>query len=275
MTPSKRLSSISHFAFCTLRSSRAAVAVSLTALAVSTGCRKSDMSSQPKFYHPYSATAQFADGTTARPIPAGTVARGHLALETDFYTGMAPGPDGKPYPISYIPTEIGRDEIKRGQQKFNIYCAVCHGKIGDGQGMVVSRGMIRPPTLVWVDRPMTAREINVQRAPIGHYFDVITNGYAAMYSYNDKLSVEDRWCVAAYIKALQVSQDADLKHVAFVLPKPTSAAPVPVQTDPTKPFGDEKSPPPMLAPTGAEPAMPLPVTKPPALQQPVSQPVGK
>jgi mono/diheme cytochrome c family protein len=233
----RRLDFVLRSAFLVLRSSFCVLPL------LSLACRKSDMSSQPKFYHPYSQTAQFADGTTARPIPAGTVARGHLALETDLYTGMGPGVNGKPYPINYIPIDITRADLERGQQKFNIYCSVCHGKIGNGEGMVVTRGMIRPPSFVWVDRPLTAREINVQRAPIGHYFDVMTNGYGAMYSYNDKLSVEDRWYVAAYIKALQVSQDADLKYVTLAQPKPTTAAPVPVQTDPTKPYAGHDAPP--------------------------------
>jgi mono/diheme cytochrome c family protein len=216
-------------------------AVLLAALAL-TGCRKEDMSSQPKFYHPYSATAQFADGTTARPIPPGTVARGHLALQTDLFTGMGPDVNGKPYPVSYFPIDITKDDVERGEQKFNIYCAVCHGKLGNGAGMVVTRGMIRPPSLVWVDRPMTAREINVQRAPVGHYFDVITNGYGAMYSYNDKLSVEDRWRVAAYVKALQLSQDGDMQYFVTNLPKPTGA-PIPAQTDTTQPYAGKPAPP--------------------------------
>jgi mono/diheme cytochrome c family protein len=203
---------------------------------LTTGCRKSDMSDQPKFYHPYHETAFFADGTTARPIPEFTVARGHLALEKDLYTGMKAGPDGRfTVPIDYIPIDITHEDLKRGEQKFDIYCAVCHGKLGDGAGMIVTRGMIRPPSLVRTDHPPTdpaarAREINVQRAPIGHYYDVITNGYGAMYSYNDRIAVTDRWRIAAYIKALQVSQDADLKYVMF-RPPPSNGAPVPVQTD--------------------------------------------
>ncbi len=197
------------------------------------GCRKEDMSVQPKFYHPYKETSLFADGTTARPIPEGTIARGHLALEKDLYTGMKADADGKfVVPIDYIPIAINREDLVRGEQKFDIYCAVCHGKLGDGAGMIVTRGMIRPPSLVRLDHPPTdpaayARYVNVQRAPIGHYFDVITNGYGAMYSYNDRVSVDDRWRIAAYIKALQISQDADTK---FVWPaSPANGAPVPVQ----------------------------------------------
>jgi mono/diheme cytochrome c family protein len=191
------------------------------------GCRKEDMSDQPKYYKPYKQTIMFADGTTARPIPAGTIARGHLEIEDDHYRGKV---DGKV--INYIPIPIGHDDLVRGQQKFMIYCAVCHGAIGDGKGMVATRGMVQPPSLVRVDRPMSQREYNVQHAPIGHYFDVITNGYGAMYSYNDRVAVDDRWRISAYIRALQLSQDADLK-VATMRTPPQGDAPVPVQAPPT------------------------------------------
>jgi hypothetical protein len=217
-------------------SPRVSVALVAGVLTLATGCRKEDMSDQPKFYKPYKQTDQFADGTTARPIPEFTVARGHLELEKDVFLGMKAGPDGKyDVPIDYIPMTLTHEDMLRGQEKFDIYCAVCHGKLGDGAGMVVTRGMIRPPSLVRTDHPPTdpaalAREINVQRAPVGHYFDVMTNGYGAMYSYNDRISVGDRWLIAAYIKALQLSQDADAKYVLF-RPPPTNGAPIPVQTD--------------------------------------------
>lgn len=190
------------------------------------GCRKEDMSDQPKFYKPFKQTGVFADGTTARPIPAGTVARGHLRLESDRYTGMV---DGKI--INYIPIPITHDDLVRGEQKFMIYCAPCHGAVGDGQGMIVKRGMVQPPSLVRLDRPLTERELNVQHAPIGHYFEVITNGFGAMYSYNDRVAVDDRWRIAAYIKALQLSQDADMKVTIMQAP-PIGNAPVPVQANP-------------------------------------------
>ena len=176
----------------------------LTGVAALAGCRKEDMSDQPKFYKPYKETAIFADGTSARPIPTGTIARGHLRLEEDLFTGKVNGKE-----IDYIPIQITHEDLVRGQQKFTIYCSVCHGALGNGEGMIVKRGMIKPPSLVKVDRPLTEREVTVQRAPIGHYFDVISNGYGAMYSYNDRVAVEDRWRIAAYLKALQLSQDAD------------------------------------------------------------------
>ncbi len=219
--------------------SRSSILVALLLLAA-VGCRKSDMSDQPKFYKPYHETGLFADGTTARPIPVGTIAKGHLQLEKDLYTGMRYGPDGKlDEPIDYIPVSMTKEDLLRGEQKFDIYCAVCHGKLGDGAGMIVTRGMIRPPSLVRVDQPPTdpaayARYVNVQRAPVGHYYDVITNGYGAMYSYNDRIGVEDRWRIVAYIKALQVSQDADMTQVTFK-PAAFNGAPVPVQTSVQQP----------------------------------------
>jgi mono/diheme cytochrome c family protein len=209
-----------------LRLQAALVAVLLSVAMI--GCRKEDMSDQPKFYKPYRQTGIFADGTTARPIPAGTVARGHLELEDDHYRGKTA--DGKD--INYIPIGMTHDDLVRGQQKFMIYCAPCHGAIGDGTGMIVQRGMVKPPSLVRVDRQLTDREVNVQRAPIGHYFDVITNGFGAMYSYNDKVAVDDRWRIAAYIRALQLSQDADMK-VAIMKAPPLGDAPVPVQANPS------------------------------------------
>jgi mono/diheme cytochrome c family protein len=194
--------------------------------ALLTACRKEDMSDQPKYYKPYHETQMFADGTTARPIPIGTIARGHLELEEDHYTGKMNGKE-----INYIPIPISHADLLRGQQRFMIYCAICHGAVGDGQGMIVKRGMVPPPSLVRLDRPLTTRELNVQHAPIGHYFDVITNGFGAMYSYNDRVAVDDRWRIAAYIRALQLSQDADLK-VATMSAPPLGDAPVPVQANP-------------------------------------------
>jgi mono/diheme cytochrome c family protein len=206
-------------------------------LALSTGCRKEDMSDQPKFYKPYKETSLFADGTTARPLPQHTIARGHLELEKDLFTGMKAGTDGKfTVPIDYIPVTLTKDDILRGQEKFNIYCAVCHGKTGAGDGMIVTRGMIRPPSFVRLDNPPAptdpayARYVNVQRAPAGHYYDVITNGYGAMYSYNDRIGVEDRWRIVAYIKALQVSQDFGGADKNTMQPAPANGAPVPVQS---------------------------------------------
>ena len=240
-------------------STKTAAALLAAALTTLVGCRKEDMSDQPKFYHPYHQTAMFADGTTARPLVAGTIARGHLELEKDLFTGkMYDAKLKQDVDVDYIPISITHDDVVRGGQKFAIYCAVCHGAVGDGAGMIVTRGMIRPPSFVRLDRQLTDREVNVQRAPIGHYFDVITNGYGAMYSYNDRVGVEDRWRIAAYIKALQVSQDADLKTVTF-RPPPSNGAPVPVQGDADAPLpgggpGATTAAPTVVTPAASQPA---------------------
>ena len=219
-----------------MRPSGTKIAVAALLAAAIVGCRKEDMSDQPKFYHPYHQTAMFADGTTARPIPVGTIARGHLELDTAFFTGKEMDPRLKQeVDVATIPLKISHADVLRGQEKYNIYCAVCHGATGAGDGMVVTRGMIRPPSFVRLDRQLNEREVNVQRAPVGHYYDVITNGYGAMYSYNDRVGVEDRWRIVAYIKALQVSQDASLKTVTFQAP-PSTGAPVPVQGNANAPL---------------------------------------
>ena len=254
-----------------LLNAKTACLLAAAALTGVVGCRKEDMSDQPKFYHPYSQTAMFADGTTARPIVAGTIARGHLTLEKDLYTGKVYNEKFKQdVDVDYVPIQITHDDLVRGQQKYNIYCAVCHGATGAGDGMIVTRGMIRPPSFVRLDRQLTEREVNVQRAPIGHYYRVITEGYGAMYSYNDRVAVEDRWRIAAYIKALQVSQDADLKTVTFT-PPPSTGAPVPVQGNANVPLpgehpGATTAVPPNAVPTGpaspGEPVLPQAQVKP-------------
>ena len=263
-----------------MRPNKLTTAGLLLAAAALVGCRKEDMADQPKFWHVYLQTASFADGTTARPIVPGTIARGHLELEKDRYTGKVYDEKLKQQvDINYVPIAIAHDDLVRGQQKYNIYCAVCHGATGAGDGMIVTRGMIRPPSFVRLDRQLTDREANVQRAPVGHYYDVITNGYGAMYSYNDRVAVDDRWRIAAYIKALQVSQDADLKTVTFK-PPASNGAPVPVQSDPSKPLSNGEpgatTEVPMNAPS-TQPApgghLPEPTTAlPPSPAEPARQP---
>ena len=136
-------------------STKTAAALLAAALTTVVGCRKEDMSDQPKFYHPYHQTAMFADGTTARPLVAGTIARGHLELEKDLFTGkMYDAKLKQDVDVDYIPISITHDDVVRErQQKYGIYCAVCHGAVGDGAGMIVTRGMIRPPSFVRLDRP--------------------------------------------------------------------------------------------------------------------------
>lgn len=162
----------------------------LGASLLSTACRN-DMHNQPR-YKPYAYTTFFGDGRSARPTIADTVARGQLRIDQPRFTGKENGKD-----INYFPIQITKADIERGQDRFNIYCTPCHGRLGDGNGMVVQRGLRQPPSY---------HEARLVQAPVGHFFDVMTNGYGAMYSYASRVAVDDRWRIAAYIRALQNSQ---------------------------------------------------------------------
>jgi mono/diheme cytochrome c family protein len=156
------------------------------------GCRL-DMQVQP-YYRPLAESHFFADKRAARPIIEGTVARGHLDADTYYYTGKIGS-----LPGDFMPFPATAEVLQRGQQRYNIYCSPCHSEVGDGNGMIVQRGYRRPPSY-HIDR--------LRKAPIGHFFDVITNGYGVMPDYATQVPTEDRWAIAAYIRALQLSQDA-------------------------------------------------------------------
>lgn len=166
-------------------------AAALAALAGATACRQ-DMHNQPR-YKPLAETNFFGDGRSERPTIADTVARGQLHIDSARYTGKQNGKDVDAFPI-----QITRADVARGQERFNIYCSPCHGRLGDGHGMVVARGFRQPPSYY------DPRLVN---APVGYFFDVMTNGYGAMYSYASRVAVDDRWRIAAYIRALQLSQN--------------------------------------------------------------------
>ena len=156
------------------------------------GCRL-DMQVQP-YYRPLAQSNFFADKRAARPIIAGTVARGELANDSYFQTGKIGSTDG-----DFMPFPVTAEVLARGQQRFNIYCSPCHSEVGDGNGMIVQRGYQRPPSY-HTDR--------LRKAPIGYFFDVITNGYGKMPDYATQVQPADRWAIAAYIRALQLSQGA-------------------------------------------------------------------
>jgi mono/diheme cytochrome c family protein len=159
---------------------------------VGSACRQ-DMHDQPK-YIPLRESSFFNDDRSARPLVEGTVARGQLHDDELLYTGKARGEDATVFPFA-----ITADVMARGQERFNIYCSPCHGRTGQGDGMVVRRGYRRPPSL-HVDRLRTA--------PAGHFFDVITNGFGAMPDYASQIRAEDRWAIIAYMRALQLSEHA-------------------------------------------------------------------
>jgi len=163
-----------------------------------TGCRR-DMFLQPS-EKPLERSEFFRDNEMAsRPLPAHTVARGQLDEDEAFYRGMI----GTNLVIEF-PRPVTREVLGRGRERYDIYCAPCHGRTGEGNGMIPQRGYPRPPSY-HIER--------LRIAPVGHFFDVITRGYGVMYSYANRVEPEDRWAIAAYIRALQLSQDAKMSDV--------------------------------------------------------------
>jgi len=160
-------------------------------------CRQ-DMQDQPR-YKPLAATDFFGDGRSARPLVEDTVARDHLRIDQALYTGKVGDAD-----VDTFPFAITRADVLRGKERFNIYCSPCHSRIGDGNGMVVRRGF-RQAANYHTDKLL--------KAPVGHFFDVMTNGFGAMPSYASRIQPEDRWRIAAYIRVLQLSQNATIDDV--------------------------------------------------------------
>lgn len=166
-------------------------------MAFAAGCRQ-DMHNTPRF-EAYETDPQFGAGGAARVAPAGTVARGLLRDDEALYTGKVDGQT-----VDAIPFAITHEDMLRGQQRYTIYCTPCHGLLGDGRGMVVQRGL-RQAASYHQDRLREER--------IGYFFDVITNGFGAMQGYAEQVPVRDRWLIAAYVRALQYSQNASVEEV--------------------------------------------------------------
>ena len=173
---------------------------------LSSACRE-DMQNQPK-YKPYRASAFFKDGQAGRQAVEGTVARGHLKDDLLFYTGkttgsgsQSPSDAASEFPgfTNRFPRQVTDETLQRGQERYNIYCAVCHDRAGYGEGMVVLRGYKKPPSFHG-DR--------LRQAPVGYLYDVITNGFGAMPDYAAQIQAKDRWAIVAYLRALQLSQNA-------------------------------------------------------------------
>lgn len=167
----------------------------------SLACRQG-MYNQPKV-RPYRSAAFFADGSGARPIPAGTVARGHLNEDQAYFAGT--GEDGKLVTELPAPVKLTKELLQRGRQRFEIFCSPCHGRTGSGVGMIVRRGFKRPPAFT-VDRLRNER--------IGYFFDVMSHGFGQMSSYAAQVPVEDRWAIAAYVRVLQLSQSTPASMLA-------------------------------------------------------------
>ncbi|MCE7935373.1 MAG: cytochrome c [Chlorobi bacterium CHB2] len=188
---------------------------------IATGCQ--EMYDQPKV-KPLSKSDFFDDELGARQPIAGTVARGHMKLDDQLYTGKAPASAAKPagdsgasgaasgVPAQWatsdlswtFPMPVTREVLVRGHEQFNVFCSPCHGRLGDGKGMIVQRGFKAPPSF---------HEERLRTAPPGYVFNVITNGFGVMYSYASRVPVKDRWAIAAYIKALQLSQNMDASQL--------------------------------------------------------------
>jgi mono/diheme cytochrome c family protein len=161
------------------------------------GCRQ-DMHDTPR-YEPLEASAFFVDGRGARMPVANTVARGTLREDDHLYQGKI---DGELTDI--FPMPVTAEVMARGQERFDVFCSPCHGRTGQGNGMVVQRGFQAPPSY---------HEARLRGAPVGYYFDVMTHGFGAMPSHAAQVPIADRWAIAAYIRALQRSQQATIDDV--------------------------------------------------------------
>jgi mono/diheme cytochrome c family protein len=186
----------------------------LSLVALAGGCRY-DMQDQPRLKY-YKQSDFFADKRGSRDQVENTIARGHLYDNKAFYTGKIENPNlnapaatatdasgntvvtSFPNDIDAFPVPVTKELIDRGQERFNIYCIVCHGPLGRGDGMVVRRGFPQPPTY---------HDDRLRNAPVGHFFDVITNGWGKMNSYAFQVPPADRWAIIAYIRALQATDD--------------------------------------------------------------------
>ena len=164
---------------------------------IGAGCRQ-NMHNQHKI-EPLEASNFFADGQGARPLPAHTVARGDLREGFEF-TGL----DAANKPVDQLPFPVTREVLRRGQERFNIYCSPCHDRLGTGRGMIVRRGF-KQPTSYHIPR--------LRSAPVGYFFNVMTEGFGVMPSYAPQVPVADRWAIAAYIRVLQYSQNARLAEL--------------------------------------------------------------
>jgi len=185
----------------------------ITLLLFGAGCRY-DMQDQPR-YEVYEKSDFFSDGRASRDLPEGTIARGFLREDKAFYTGKKEGvtnvqaqtttdASGNTVVTTFsdavdeFPIPVTEELINRGQERYNIYCSVCHGPTGNGDGMIVRRGYTKPPTY---------HDDRLRNAPVGHFYDVITNGWGRMNGYAAQIPVADRWAIVAYIRALQIKQN--------------------------------------------------------------------
>ena len=251
----------------TVDSTQRAVAVAaLAASLFATGCRQ-DMQNQPKL-SPQRGSEMFADHRGARPQVVNTVARGQLREDSYFYTGVVQGANGYREEQNLMPFPVTMEVLKRGQERFNVYCSPCHSRVGNGLGAIVDRGY--KPAANFHDQVRLTQ-------PVSHYFYVMTHGYGAMPDYSAQLVPEDRWAVAAYIRALQLSQAAtqkdvpagaqvkDLKDIARERRLPEGFAEpwaLPATAIQAYPHDASQGTPGMAPANPADPAIKIPVSKP-------------
>jgi len=174
------------------------VVIALAGTALLAACRL-DMQMQPRV-NPLAKSDFFPDQRSARPPVEGTVARGQLHEDAYFYTGKIGNSPG-----DYLPFPVTREVLDRGRERYNIFCAPCHSRVGDGNGFVPSRGFARTPPSFHIPR--------LQKAPAGYFYDVITEGFGTMPDYASQIPARDRWNIVAYVRALQLSQNATMADV--------------------------------------------------------------
>jgi hypothetical protein len=207
----------------------------LLAITILSACRI-DMHVQPR-QNPLSRSDFFPDQRSERPPVEGTVARGQLHEDSYFYTGKLgnnPG-DAMPFPVT-------KEVLERGRERYNIYCAPCHSRLGDGNGFVPSRGFSKMPPSFHIAR--------LQKAPVGYIYDIITEGFGIMPDYASQITPQDRWDIVAYVRALQLSQNATMADVPagqkipsqppiFRDPGTGATLPVPMPENNSKPEGEK------------------------------------
>ncbi|HEY1189236.1 MAG TPA: cytochrome c [Gemmata sp.] len=209
---------------------RRAVLLLALAPALAAGCQQK-MADQPR-YRPFQPSTFFEDGASARVPPEGAVAREWLRSDDPLLTGLKPGargaapagergaptprPDAPSDPAKFaagFPFELARADLDRGQERYTIYCAVCHSPLGDGNGKVPERGYVKPPnfhTDALRGFALYRKDVPLRGAPAGYLFEVVSRGYGAMPSYRTQIPAKDRWRIVAYVRALQLSRHAEL-----------------------------------------------------------------
>ena len=184
----------------TIASRRPAALLGAVLLLIGTaGCELRQAMYDQEKYEPLEASAFFADGMSFRSQVDGTVAQGQLRLDEHFYQAKIHG-----QLAATLPMAVDRQLLERGRERFNIFCSPCHDKTGSGNGMIVQRGLKQPPSY---------HQERLREVPVGHFFDVMTNGFGVMYSYASRIPVADRWAIVAYIKVLQLSQNLEFDQL--------------------------------------------------------------